>query len=190
MVKINQLYRIEAYIMKKTIILMGLITILLNFSICSANITREEHDDFIFYYFQTTRKYSTLYIAFVYDERGYPGQLENAQFFGHVWLNNHSLMSKNRDIELHIGNISYDLRNRRYSKPNKNSANYKSCSIPLAAMNKINESEPSQMIYFAIPLEDGTYYKYFIFNDELNEFKETYLEFGKETGLLSNESNE
>lgn len=84
-------------------------------------------------------------------------------------------MSKKDPIVLHIGKITYGLRNKTYEAKDKNAYCTKGADVPLNVGYNIRMAIVNKKaVYFTVPLDDGTYFTYTPTDDELEEFADAY----------------
>ena len=160
-------------------------TILMLMTLCcgvaSAQVERSGGSDSFIYSVYNSQKFSGYTVTMNYIFHEYMGvgivthdyKTTNAVYFytpAYIMR-----MSKQDPIVLHIGKITYGLRNKTYEAKDKNAYCTKGADVPLNVGYNIRMAIVNKKaVYFTVPLDDGTYFTYTPTDDELEEFADAY----------------
>lgn len=162
--------------------------ILLIPSVCAASISRHEEDngDFVYYRIDESEREYSIAILFTRDMK----VNEWLRMYFSIWVPHTGdpdyVTDKNRNIVLHIGNISYNLPNNGYRQSTKENYTFKGSHIPFDVARIMRNAINNKDIWYEIPLERGDYFSYTPSSDELNEYAEAYDAYMEEADAIRN----
>lgn len=162
--------------------------ILLIPSVCSASISRHEEDDGYFVYYKVDKSERDYSISIILSRDMTVNEWLKMYF--DFWVPHTGdldyVPDKNRNVILHIGNISYNLTNNGYKQSTKECYTFKESRIPFDVARIMRNAINNKDIWYEIPLERGDYFSYTPSADDLSEYAEAYDAYMEEADSIRN----
>ena len=173
--------------MKARVVFFTLIIILVTSITTYAEIVRFSNGDNYGYYVDNDKTYhSTLHNLnlqyagrFVFRINRYYNSM--GLFVNFYTDPKYMAMDKERQINVHIGNIKYRLQNSSYDKKTDNGWCFKASKVDVAVMDDIVAAiEDKKTVWFELPLLNGKSFDYYIDVDEGDELVQATNKFCEE----------